>query len=274
MWKRYPCRTIWKRWSSSRSRRVRITRNRKKDVDTDDDDRAAAVRTDAGQDENVGQGELSQKDRRRRDKGDGRENDDEDDDEDEDDDGDEGVRVQTHFEISAASGAQKEEKKAPPVTIDLLGTLRAKFEITSPARAMPASRFATPASAWPARSIRNWLTVWRSTSRTRERSRWSMRIWGPNSIRDSVSRSDLCGSRLPSMLTVPHTQYFANRSFIAKQVGSVRDVGATLGWKFGEKVPINLQVGMFNGSGIDDQKDFWTDNSTMRQRQFGSLPRG
>ena len=92
-----------------------------KDVDTDDDDRAAAVRTDAGQDENVGQGELSQKDRRR-DKGDGRENDDEDDDE------DEGVRVQTHFEISAASGAQKEEKKAPPVTIDLLGTLRAKFE--------------------------------------------------------------------------------------------------------------------------------------------------
>lgn len=42
-------------------------------------------------------------------------------------------------------------------------------------------------------------------------------------------------------------------------MGSVRDVGATLGWKFGEKVPINLQVGMFNGSGIDDQKDFWTD---------------
>ena len=98
-----------------------------KDVDTDDDDRAAAVRTDAGQDENVGQGELSQKDRRR-DKGDGRENDDEDDGEDEDADEDEGVRVQTHFEISAASGAHKDVIKAPPVTIVQLGTLRAKFE--------------------------------------------------------------------------------------------------------------------------------------------------
>lgn len=68
----------------------------------------------------------------------------------------------------------------------------------------------------------------------------------------------------------PHTQYFANRSFIAKQVGSVRDVGATLGWKFGEKVPINLQVGMFNGSGIDDQKDFWTDKFNYAAKaQFG-----
>ena len=27
----------------------------------------------------------------------------------------------------------------------------------------------------------------------------------------------------------PHQQYFANRSFIAKQVGNVRDVGASLG---------------------------------------------
>ena len=30
----------------------------------------------------------------------------------------------------------------------------------------------------------------------------------------------------------PHQQYFANRSFIAKQVGNVRDVGAALGYTF------------------------------------------
>lgn len=30
----------------------------------------------------------------------------------------------------------------------------------------------------------------------------------------------------------PHQQYFANRSFIAKQVGNVRDVGVTLGYKW------------------------------------------
>ncbi len=28
----------------------------------------------------------------------------------------------------------------------------------------------------------------------------------------------------------PHQQYFANRSFIAKQVGNVRDVGFTAGY--------------------------------------------
>ncbi len=33
----------------------------------------------------------------------------------------------------------------------------------------------------------------------------------------------------------PHLQYFANRSFIAKQVGNVRDVGAVIGWKFGKR---------------------------------------
>lgn len=56
----------------------------------------------------------------------------------------------------------------------------------------------------------------------------------------------------------PHEQYFANRSFIAKQAGNVRDVGATLGWSFGRKVPVVLEGGVFNGSGLTDQKDFWT----------------
>lgn len=56
----------------------------------------------------------------------------------------------------------------------------------------------------------------------------------------------------------PHEQYFANRSFIAKQAGNVRDVGATLGWSFGDAVPVTLEGGLFNGSGLTDQKDYWT----------------
>lgn len=56
----------------------------------------------------------------------------------------------------------------------------------------------------------------------------------------------------------PHQQYFANRSFIAKQVGNVRDVGATLGYKFNPLFPITLEFGIFNGSGLTDQKDFWS----------------
>ena len=38
----------------------------------------------------------------------------------------------------------------------------------------------------------------------------------------------------------PHQQYFANRSFIAKQVGNVRDVGVTLGYKLGTEIPVTL----------------------------------
>ena len=55
----------------------------------------------------------------------------------------------------------------------------------------------------------------------------------------------------------PHEQYFANRSFIAKQAGNVRDVGATLGWRFGRRVPVVLEAGVFNGSGLTAQEDFW-----------------
>lgn len=58
----------------------------------------------------------------------------------------------------------------------------------------------------------------------------------------------------------PHVRYFANRSFIAKQVGDVRDVGAAVSWKFGKRLPVTLEGGVFNGSGLTNQKNFWTDN--------------
>ncbi len=56
----------------------------------------------------------------------------------------------------------------------------------------------------------------------------------------------------------PHQQHFANRSFIAKQVGNVRDVGATIGFKLDAGFPIVVDGGLFNGSGLTNQKNFWT----------------
>lgn len=55
----------------------------------------------------------------------------------------------------------------------------------------------------------------------------------------------------------PHKQYFANRSFIAKQVGDVRDVGLYAGYHI-PGAPLILEGGAFNGSGLTDQKDYWT----------------
>ena len=72
----------------------------------------------------------------------------------------------------------------------------------------------------------------------------------------------------------PHLQYFANRSFIAKQVGNVRDVGATLGYSFNVGFPIILQAGMFNGSGLTNQKDFWTNNINFSAKAQLFFPRG
>ncbi len=57
----------------------------------------------------------------------------------------------------------------------------------------------------------------------------------------------------------PHLQLFANRSFIAKQVGNVRDVGASFQWRPDTKIPVNLQLGVFNGSGLpEDLAQYWT----------------
>ncbi len=55
----------------------------------------------------------------------------------------------------------------------------------------------------------------------------------------------------------PHKQYFANRSFIAKQVGNVRDVGFYTGYTF-DGMPLIVEAGAFNGSGLTNQKNYWT----------------
>lgn len=72
----------------------------------------------------------------------------------------------------------------------------------------------------------------------------------------------------------PHQQYFANRSFIAKQVGNVRDVGATLGYTLNAGFPIILEAGLFNGSGLTNQKDYWTKGVNFSAKAQLFFPKG
>lgn len=72
----------------------------------------------------------------------------------------------------------------------------------------------------------------------------------------------------------PDQQYFANRSFIAKQVGNVRDVGARIGYTFRPGFPIIVEAGMYNGSGLTNQKDFWTNNINFSTKLQVLLPAG
>lgn len=72
----------------------------------------------------------------------------------------------------------------------------------------------------------------------------------------------------------PHQQYFANRSFIAKQVGNVRDVGASLSYSCKGNLPVILDVGLFNGSGLTNQKNYWTKKVNFSAKAQVFLPKG
>ncbi len=59
----------------------------------------------------------------------------------------------------------------------------------------------------------------------------------------------------------PSEQYFANRSFIAKQTGDIRDVGLLVSYTFKTKESSRdiaaVSAGIFNGSNITNQKTAW-----------------
>lgn len=72
----------------------------------------------------------------------------------------------------------------------------------------------------------------------------------------------------------PNQQYFANRSFIAKQVGNVRDVGAALAYNLDAGFPIKLEAGIFNGSGLTNQKNYWTKSVNFSAKAQMFFPHG
>ena len=72
----------------------------------------------------------------------------------------------------------------------------------------------------------------------------------------------------------PHQQYFANRSFIAKQVGNVRDVGAAVAYNLKAGIPVTLEAGLFNGSGLTGQKDYWTKSVNFSAKAQMFFPQG
>lgn len=51
----------------------------------------------------------------------------------------------------------------------------------------------------------------------------------------------------------PYILYFANRSFLAKKVGNVRDVGFKASYT-PKQIPLTVEAGIFNGSGLTEQK--------------------
>lgn len=106
----------------------------------------------------------------------------------------------------------------------------------------------------------------------------SMRILNANLSFRPNNRFKLTfgGMRVPFGIDVhrsPHEQYFANRSFLAKQAGNVRDVGAVGSYTFFDSSPLTVECGIFNGSGLTGQKDFWTDDCNFSFKASGVIAR-
>jgi hypothetical protein len=57
-------------------------------------------------------------------------------------------------------------------------------------------------------------------------------------------------------LRSPHNFLFANRSFLGKQLAGWRDVGATLEYSFNDNIPVELFLGVYNGKGLYNQKEW------------------
>ena len=70
----------------------------------------------------------------------------------------------------------------------------------------------------------------------------------------------------------PHRQYFANRSFIAKQVANIRDVGLSLRYQCQPSFPLILEAGLFNGSGVSRQEEWRKSPSYSAKAQLFPLP--
>lgn len=57
-------------------------------------------------------------------------------------------------------------------------------------------------------------------------------------------------------LRSPYLLYFANRSFIGKQLTGLRDVGATFAFNLRKSIPMDLIAGVYNGTGLYNQQDW------------------
>lgn len=72
-------------------------------------------------------------------------------------------------------------------------------------------------------------------------------------------------------LRSPNHIYFANRSFIAKQVTGLRDVGATFCFKNDKFMPMSLKIGIYNGDGLYDQQNWKKDMAYVTRLEFFPL---
>ncbi|MDR2912313.1 MAG: porin [Alistipes sp.] len=161
--------------------------------------------------------------------------------------------------LVATTAQAQEQTRQPAITVTPSGTVRAKFEYQptegNARYSVRTARFGVGGSVYGTLDYKMEIDL------SDEGKIKMVDAYVAGKIYKGLSLS-MGFMRVPFTIDAhrsPHLQLFANRSFIAKQVGGTRDVGAVLGWRFGTRVPINIQLGMFNGSGlVDNLQSYWT----------------
>ena len=176
--------------------------------------------------------------------------------------------------LAGAAMAQTEEEKDKPSAVNIHGTIRSKYEYQTE----------EAEGRFEVRNAR--ISVDGSLSSIIQyKAEIDLCDEGKIKMLDAYTRLKPAGGlqftlgqfRVPFTIDAhrsPHQQYFANRSFIAKQVGNVRDVGCAVSYSFNVGIPVVLEAGLFNGSGLTNQKDYWTKSVNYSAKAQFFLPHG
>ena len=175
------------------------------------------------------------------------------------------------FLVAMGTGSQENKDQR---TLDIHGTIRGKYEYQTKERE---GRFEVRNARFSLSGNVNDRVGYKAEIDLSEEGKIKMldaygRVNPWNSLQLTIGQM-----RVPFTIDAhrsPHQQYFANRSFIAKQVGNVRDVGFTAGYTFRPGFPVILEAGLFNGSGLTNQKDFWTNKVNFSAKAQMFFPGG
>ena len=176
--------------------------------------------------------------------------------------------------LAGAAMAQTEEEKDKPSAVNVHGTIRSKYELQTEEGEhrfeVRNARVSIDGSLSPIIYYKAEIDLCDEGKIKMLDAYTRLKPW--KSMQFTIGQM-----RVPFTIDAhrsPHQQYFANRSFIAKQVGNVRDVGAALGYTFNVGFPVVLEAGLFNGSGLTNQKDFWTKNVNFSAKAQLLMPHG
>lgn len=170
-----------------------------------------------------------------------------------------GIALSISFPLFAQT-AEVKTSEASPFKPEIHGILRGKYEFEP---SLKASRFEVRNARLslngnlPLRSSYKMEVDLCDESAIKMKDAW-VRINPVSTLRITIGQQ-----RMPFSIDAhrnPSAQFFANRSFIAKQVGDMRDVGLAVGYDIKNKEKrtlVSLDAGIYNGSNLDNQKTAW-----------------